>query len=121
MELVETALLSMMFLLLLAMVIKLKKNQFEQAAVIESLQGSLNAVCSGAVGIGEHLSILEDRSRLMMERQEKFELHGGSSTNYKFAMKMAKGGAKIEDVIEDCDMPMGEAELVLLANKLSDK
>jgi len=121
MEFIATVLLSMMFLLLLVMVVKLKKSQFEQAAVIENLQGSLNAVCSGVVGIGEHLSMLEDRSRLMMERQEKFELHGGSSTNYKFAMKMAKGGAKIEEVIEDCDMPIGEAELVLLANKLNDK
>ena len=120
MEYISTALLSMMFVLLLIIIAKLKKNQFEQAAVIESLQGSMNAICSGAVGIGEHLSVLDDRSRLLMEQQEKFELHGSTNRNYKFAMKMAKSGAKIEDVIEDCDMPMGEAELVLLANKLND-
>jgi len=102
-------------------IFRLTKIQEKQNQEIESLQGSINAICSGAVGVGEHLSLLDERSRLLMERQEKIELNENSNRNYKFAQKMVKKGAKLEDVIEDCGLAHGEAELVLLANRFENK
>lgn len=102
-------------------IFRLMRNQAKQDLEIENLQGSINAICSGAVGIGEHLSQLDQRSRLLMERQEKIELNESSNRNYKFAQKMAKKGANVEDVIEDCGLARGEAELVLLANRFEGK
>lgn len=107
-----------LFIVFSVIIFRLRKMLHAHAQVIVDLQENINAICSGAVGLGEHMQVLEDRCRLLMSQQEKFELHESPDRNYKYALRMVQNGAQIEEVIEDCGIAQGEAELVLLANRM---
>lgn len=93
---------------------KLARNE----DILHSLQADLNAVCSGALGLGEHLAHLEQRAHQMSQRQEKIEMEAPSSQSYRHAMKLVDKGANLEEVIADCGLARGEAELVALAHRI---
>ena len=98
--------------------LKMRKELRQQETLIDRMQDDLNAICSGAVGVGEHLANLQVQARDLKQRQEQLELQGSSDSSYKYALKMARNGARLEEVIEDCGIAQGEAELVFLANQM---
>jgi len=90
----------------------------QQETTISMLREDLSALCSGAIGIGEHVTRLEDNARSLTVRQDKLEMQEAPERSYKQALKMAQRGAQLNEVIEDCGIARGEAELILLANRL---
>lgn len=117
-----TLLLSAILLLaLLAMAVMYRhfhKTLFAQESQIRVMQDDISALCSGAVGVGQHLSELEERSKIILQRQEQLELHEAPERTYKQAIKMAQRGADLDEVISDCGIARGEAELILLASRM---
>ena len=85
---------------------------------LHALQADLNALCSGAVNLGEHLAQLEKRAHLMVQRQDQLELQGPAMQSYRQAGKMMNKGAELDEVIADCGIARGEAELVALAQRI---
>lgn len=86
--------------------------------LIQLLQADVSAVCSGALGLGEHLAQLEKRAHQMYQRQEKIEMRAPNSQSYRHAMKLVDKGANLDEVIADCGLARGEAELVALAHRI---
>jgi len=106
-------------LVAVAMLYRHFNNVFtQQETTIAILKEDLSALCSGAIGIGEHVSRLEENARSLTVRQDKLEMQEAPERSYKQALKMAQRGAALSDVIEDCGIARGEAELILLANRL---
>jgi cell division protein FtsX len=113
------------FLLLSLVAIVFMYNHFhqilaQQEEIVASLQTDLNAMCSGAVGVGEHMNKLEERIRMVVQRQVEFEAQETPKRSYKYAIKMLRNGANLDQIIADCGIPRGEAELLML-NKSIDQ
>lgn len=90
---------------------KLFDNQEVQ---IKLLQEDLAAVCNGAVGVGAHLSKMEAQIRALQERQDHLELQETPEFSYKQAIRLVRSGADVNQLIDDCGLARGEAELAML-------
>ncbi len=90
----------------------------EQQNSLHSLQADVSAMCAGAVNLGEHLEHLEQRANLLVRRQDQLEMKEPATQNYRQARKMMNKGAELEEVIADCGIARGEAELVALAQRI---
>lgn len=114
------ALASAMVALLLAFSTNTRlRGQLErQQDAIKALRADVNAVCAGAVSVGEHLAHLEQRAHQLVQRQDQIEMHEPSTQSYRHAVKMLHKGAHLEEVMTDCGLGRGEAELIALAQRL---
>ncbi len=90
----------------------------EQQNSLYALQSDVSAMCSGAVNLGEHLAHLEQRANLLTRRQDQLEMKEPATQSYRQASKMMNKGAELEEVIADCGIARGEAELVALAQRI---
>lgn len=85
------------------------------------IQDDLAAICNGAVGVGGHLARLEEQTRGLLRRQEQLEMQEAPEQSYKQAIRLARSGANIDQLISDCGLAQGEAELAILAGSLDRK
>ncbi len=97
---------------------RLQLQLSEQQNRLHVLQTDVSAMCAGAVNLGEHLAHLEQRAHLLTQRQDKLEMKDPATQNYRQASRMMNKGAELEEVIEDCGLARGEAELVALAQRI---
>lgn len=86
----------------------------QQDEIITSMQSDLNAMCSGAVGIGEHLAKLDERSGRLAQRVDALETQETPERSYRHAIKMLRSGANLDQIMSDCGLARGEAELLML-------
>lgn len=113
-------------LLLLALVAMVfMYNHFHQVVAhqeqaINAMQSDISAMCSGAVGVGKHLAKLDQRTQALFRRQEEFEMQAAPVRSYRNAIKMLRSGANLDQIISDCGLARGEAELLML-NKSIDQ
>ena len=97
---------------------RLRGQLDRQQDTIKALRADLNGVCAGAVSVGEHLARLEQRALQLVRRQDQIEMHEPSNQSYRHAVKMLHAGAHLEEVMTDCGLGRGEAELIALAQRL---
>ena len=90
----------------------------QQQALLNSMQSDIRAVCGGAVKLGEHVAHLEQRAHRLNQRQDQLEMNGSGSQSYRQAKKMMHKGAELEEVMADCGIARGEAELVALSERI---
>ncbi len=113
------------FLLMSLVAMAFMYNHFHQIlahqdAQITAMQSDLNAMCSGAVGVGEHLAKLEERTRRLVQRQDAIQNQEGPERSYRHAIKLLRNGANLDQIMSDCGLARGEAELLML-NKSIDQ
>ncbi|RQW64162.1 DUF2802 domain-containing protein [Vibrio viridaestus] len=70
-----------------------------------------------AVGLGQSFSEQQDVMRLLAERISELEQEDKDGRLYSRATKMVKLGADIDELIEECELPKAEAELMLSLQK----
>ncbi len=97
---------------------RLRARSEKQQDILKALQADVAVMCSGAVKLGEHLAQQEQRLRMLGRRQDELELHEPSGDNYRHAARLMGKGVELEEVMEDCGLARGEAELLVLAQKL---
>ena len=97
---------------------RLRSRLEHQGDTLKSLQRDVATVCSGAVSMGGHLAQLEQRSHQLLQRQDQLELQEPSSQSYRHAAKMLHKGANLDEVVSDCGLARGEAELIALAQRM---
>lgn len=109
-----------MFLLLLAVVFykRLRHQIAIQQQLISNLQDDMAALCESRVGLGRQISDSMELLDILQKRQDQLEMQEPKQSSYRYALKMAKEGAQAQDLVEDCGIAMGEAELVLLASRM---
>jgi hypothetical protein len=105
------ALISLMF-------IHFKRLFALQNQHINIVREDLNAICNGTLGLGERVAILDTRLDKINKRQEHLEMQEAPERSFKQAIKMVSKGANIEELMSDCGLARGEAELVLLSKQL---
>jgi len=93
-----------------------KKTQQQLHTQIDSLRTDINALYSGAVGIGKRLNNIERKLRLNSERQDKLELRDVDQASYDHAARLVKKGAEVNELVDSCGISKGEAELIKLLN-----
>lgn len=85
----------------------------EQLAVIRRMQSDIHALTAGAINMGNHTESLEYKIRRVAERQEQLEARDPMQQTYAHAIRLAQKGAEIDDLVENCGLAKGEAELLL--------
>ncbi|WP_162046810.1 DUF2802 domain-containing protein [Vibrio taketomensis] len=79
-------------------------------------------VRSVVVGLGQKVNEQEDIIRHLLERIKDLEQADGDGRLYSRATKMVQLGADINELIQECELPKAEAELMMsLQNKLSGR
>jgi len=98
-----------------------------QEKILHGLQADLRALCNAAVGVGERVGSLERRQRELVRQQEtlglkqdKLKQEAPVDPSYAQALKLARKGASVEDLVEVCGLPRGEAELVAMMHRLAN-
>lgn len=80
---------------------------------IEGMRRDLAALCTGALGTGGHLGRIERELLRVAERQDRLERQGAAQGEYDRATRMIRGGAGVEELIDQCGLGRAEAELLL--------
>ncbi|NOY71440.1 MAG: DUF2802 domain-containing protein [Gammaproteobacteria bacterium] len=92
----------------------------EQSHGVERAQADVRALLTGAAGLGDHLGKVDQQMKRLDERLNELDLRDPISQSYEHAIKLAKKGAGIDELIETCGLVHDEAEL-LLRMYLKDK
>lgn len=112
---------------------RLKRGQYRQSETLRQqirnldreLQKSnkqLLEVRSVMVGLGQKVSEQQDIIRHLNERLLELENTDADARLYTRASKMVQLGADLNELIQECELPKAEAELMMsLQNKLAGK
>lgn len=88
-----------------------KLNQ-HQAAKIASLQNQLAVLCAGAVGTDERIIRFEQTLHQLKEQQHTLDLGVNTQQSYDHAIRLARKGASITQLIDNCNLSDEEAHLI---------
>lgn len=111
-----------------ALAIVLSVGQIYQFIVIRRLRAQLRsredqtlrqrddfaAMCKASVGAGDHLVRLEQQVRRLIERQDQIEMRTAGDRPYTQAIQMVQHGADVSELIANCGLTRGEAELIAM-------
>ncbi|WP_341662127.1 DUF2802 domain-containing protein [Vibrio sp.] len=122
-----------MVILLSVFILRLKKNQnvasdhWRQKSryldkELQKANKQLLEVRSVVVGLGQRVSEQQDLIQHLNERIAELEQEDGDGRLYSRASKMVQLGADVNELIEECELPKAEAELMLsLQKKIAGK
>ncbi len=104
----------------------LARDNARREKALLTMQQDLRALCNAAVTVGDRVNRLELQMREVSTRQEQLGVRqdridsgSGDDRSYDQAIKMAKKGASVEDLVEVCGLARGEAELIAMMHRLS--
>lgn len=104
--------------------LRMKRSQKELADILQNAQRrikqmeqELAALCSAAVGAGDHVVKLEQKVRRIMERQNLLELRASGERPYSQASQLVNRGADIKELVDTCGLTKGEAELLVMMQR----
>lgn len=100
--------------------VRLDKLHQENRTLAKDLQKANKQILelrSIAVGLGQSFSEQQDVMKLFAERISELEQEDRDGRLYSRASKMVKLGADIDELIEECELPKAEAELMLSLQK----
>ncbi len=95
----------------------LNKKYKEILLINKSLQGDLSAICAAVVNTGDDADKLDTNIRVLPVNQSKQKTEP-QNRSFSQARVLLGNGAAIGDVIDNCGISHGEAELIVMMNKL---
>lgn len=102
-----------LFAVEVARIVRFSRRERQWQATVQTLQKDVTALCAGAVSLGKHLTVMEQRVRRLHERQDQIELRDPAQQSYGHAIRLAQRGADVDELISNCGLARGEAELLL--------
>jgi len=84
-----------------------------QESGVQRAQADVRALLTGAAGLGDHLTKLDQQMKRLDERLNELDLRDPVSQSYEHAIKLAKNGADINELIDACGLVRDEAELLM--------
>jgi len=112
---------SLLFGLSLIKIHKININYQEVLLKNKTLQSDISVMCTAAANLGEHIDKLDANIRILTARQNKHELDEPQTRSFSQARVLLGNGADIVDVIDNCGMSYGEAELIAAMKKLETR
>jgi hypothetical protein len=100
---------------------RIKKILNEQGAAMQRIHKDMHALCAGAINLGKHVDGLEQRIRRLAERQDQLELRDPMEQTYAHAIRLAQKGVGVNDLVENCGLARGEAELLLRIHRVQQE
>ena len=101
-----------------------RRGQRESEARVELLQGQLESLRkqmmelhTGAIGMGQRLQSVEGAMQQVNDRQQELTLQDPGRRLYSRAAKMVELGADLDEVMNECELPKAEAELLISLRK----
>lgn len=102
--------------LLVARLLENRRRLLGLESEIGELRKQLSIFNEGAVGIGRRLVDTERLINSLSSEQAKL-LRQSADLSYEQASVLAEQGADIDEIIDRCNMPRAEAELVVLISR----
>ena len=94
---------------------KLERRQEGVETTTRQILEHFRGLSAGAVGQGEHLARVEQNLSRMRRRLDQVAAAGGSDgSRFNQAIRMARKGAPVKEIMETCQMSQVEADLVVL-------
>ncbi len=104
--------MSAVFLVIGLATLHLLKLYQLQSKQIHTLQNQLSALCEGAAGTDERILRFEQTLTKIRDHQHSLDLRANSQPGYDHAIRLARKGAGIEQLIDNCDLSDEEAHLI---------
>ena len=101
--------------------IRLNKRMVKHDAVLRRLQNDVHALCAGSINMGNFLSDLEKRMSRLAERQDQLEVRDPIQQSYTHAIRLAQRGVDVKELMEQCGLARGEAELLLRVHSVKGR
>ena len=79
----------------------------------ETVKRELQELRSGTIGVGRRMLELEKRTSKQDARLDEVNQQDPQAKLYSRAMKMDDLGASIDELIQECELPKAEAELII--------
>ena len=79
----------------------------------ETVKRELQELRSGTIGVGRRMLELEKRTSKQDARLDEVNQQDPQARLYSRAMKMVDLGANIDELIQECELPKAEAELII--------
>ncbi len=92
---------------------RLQRRQVIQESALMSLKGALSAVCSDELAVDQRQAEIERRMRQLAEQQEQLLSRDAEQGPYRHAVRLAAQGASREEIMKNCGVSRGEADLLL--------
>ncbi|MFT6985350.1 MAG: hypothetical protein ACJAT7_001159 [Psychromonas sp.] len=83
----------------------------------ESFKRQFTEIHSGTVGLGKKIQQLDSMVKQTQENQLNLVAQAPENRPYTRAAKMVELGASIEELMNECELPRAEAELLLNLHK----
>jgi len=107
------ATLAVLALVIMITSYRLFKLNRMQAEKITGLQNQLSVLCAGAVGTDDRIHQFEKTLSTLKERHNTLSLGATSSPqSYEHAIRLARKGVGIEQLIDNCNLSDEEAHLI---------
>lgn len=103
----------------LAAIRRLRKQQHSREDQNTRQRDDFAALCKASVGAGDHLVKLEQQVRRLIERQDQIEMRTAGDRPYTQAIQMVQRGADVSELVSNCGLTRGEAELIAMLHGVS--
>ena len=102
------------------------KSSYQQLLKDQTaIQTDLRALCNAAVQMGERVNHTESELNIVQQRQQELGVRQDNMVqsetheiSFEQAIKLARKGSSVEELMEICDLSRGEAELVAMMHRL---
>ena len=98
---------------------QLEQQLDHQAEQLQQNRHELEELRSGVIGVGQrvlqmdsHQAQLTEQLQALNEKHKALELTDPEAKIYSRAMKMVQLGAGLDEIIQECELPRAEAELL---------
>jgi len=106
------SLVGLLGIVLLATSYRFFRLSRSQANQISALQQQLSALCSAAVGSDERIVRFEQTLMKIREQQNSMDLGQPQQQSYEHAIRLARKGVDINQLIDNCNLSEEEALLI---------
>lgn len=90
-----------------------KKNLLDVEQRVAELEEAIHEVRTGSIGMGTRLKEISVVIDSVRSKQEDLQQLDPEVRLYSRAAKLVSSGATIEEIMEECELPRGEAEMLL--------
>lgn len=118
-------LIALIIVALFVFAMRLKGTLQQQLQSQAVMQADLRALCNAAVQVGERvnrmgieLKLLQQRQQALGVRQDNMAHSEPLEAGFEQAIKLARKGSPVEELMEICNLSRGEAELIAMMHRL---
>lgn len=112
---------------LIILVMRIKDSLQQQGQSQAAMQSDLRALCNAAVQVGERVNRIEGGLKALQQRQQELGVRQdhlvqseSQEVSFEQAIKMARKGSSVEELMEICSLSRGEAELISMMHRLDE-